>query len=236
MVRAVADRDPPRRVVFLPARAQPGTVHHIPRYLGPFAVGEHPVLGGGAHRAVPDRLGIPPLAERVVREPQKPGQAAEVPAAAGAQRGLKVTGRAVAGDDMRIGMFFPPSWAVQVADQPGHVLAARADLPDHRSPAPGHHSRPAERHPPGSGTTRNAIRAGADRRGTWPAHPGPADGGADRGPAAGPRGPDARMARRNLVRRSSPATSSRAARRTLSSAYRERSPDHCPVAFSFATA
>ena len=48
--------------------------------------------------------------------------------------------------------------------------------------------------------------------------------------------PDARMARRNLVRRSSPAASSRAARRTLSSAYRERSPDHCPVAFSFATA
>ena len=55
-------------------------------------------------------------------------------------------------------------------------------------------------------------------------------------PAARRRGPGARMARRNLVRRSSPAASSRAARRTLSSAYRGRSPDHCPVAFSFATA
>ena len=138
--------------------------------------------------------------------------------------------------DVRIGMFFPPSGAVQVADQPGRVLAARADLPDHRSLAPGHRSRSAECHRLGSGTTRNAIRAGADRRGTWSAHSGPADGGAEHGPVAGPRGPGARMARRNLVRRSSPAASSRAARRMLSSAYRGRSPDHCPVAFSRATA
>ena len=88
VVRAVPDRDPPHRVVFLPARAQPGTVHHIRRDAGPFAVGEQAVLGGGAHRAVPDRLGVPPLAEHVVREPEQPGQSAEVPAAVGAQRGV----------------------------------------------------------------------------------------------------------------------------------------------------
>jgi hypothetical protein len=44
------------------------------------------------------------------------------------------------------------------------------------------------------------------------------------------------MTRRTLVRRSSPACSSRAARRSLSSAYGRRSPERCPVAFSFLTA
>ncbi len=84
VVRAVPDRDPPHRVVFLPAWAQPGAVHHLTRDARPFGVRQQAVLGGGAHRAVPDRLGVPPCAERVVREPQQPGQSAEVPAAIGA--------------------------------------------------------------------------------------------------------------------------------------------------------
>ena len=181
VVGAVADRDPAHRVVFFPARAQPGAVHHILRYLRPFGVGEHPVFGGGAHRAVPDRLGVPPLAEHVVRELEQPGQTAEVPPPGRAQRGFQVSGVPVAGDDMRVGVFFPASGAVQVADQPGHVLAARAHLPDHRSPVP------APVHP-GGGTpsaaswahgerhrfrsrmrrnvARNAIRAVAGRGGT----------------------------------------------------------------------
>ena len=150
---------------------------------GPLPVRQQAVLGGGAHRAVPDRLGVPPLAERVVREPQQPGQSAEVPAAIGAQRGFQVSGRAVAGDDVRVGVFLPASGAVQVADQPGHVLAARADFPDHRSPAPGHRSRPAERHPLGSGPRGTPSALGADRRGT------PSGSSVDH-----------RMAARNMVR------------------------------------
>jgi hypothetical protein len=136
VVGSVADRDPAHRVVFVPARAQPGAMHHILGYLRPFRVGQHPVLGGGAHRAMPDRLGVPPLAERVMREPQQADKAAEVPAAAGAQRGFQVRRRAVACDDVRVGVFFPASGAVQVPDQPGHVLAARAHLPDHRLTVP----------------------------------------------------------------------------------------------------
>jgi hypothetical protein len=41
---------------------------------------------------MPDRLGVPPLAEHVVREPQQPHQAAEVPAPVRAQRGFQVFG------------------------------------------------------------------------------------------------------------------------------------------------
>ena len=182
VVRPVPDGDPPHRVVFLPARAQPGAVHHIPRDVGPFAVREQAVFGGGAHRAVPDRLGVSPLTEHVMRQPQQPGQAAEVPAPAGAQRGFEVFRGAVAGDDVRIGVLLPASGTIQVADQPGHILAARAYLPDHRSPVPGHlqpgrwnaiRSVPdhAERHPFRSrmrGTRRGMPsarwRARADRR------------------------------------------------------------------------
>jgi hypothetical protein len=174
-----------------------------------------------------------------MRKPQQAGQAAEIPAAAGAKRGLQVLRRAVARHDVRVGMFFPASGTVQVADQPGHVLAALADLPDHRSPIRRREKRPeksgagtspppgrrdaipafprhGERHRSHSGrsgprgeATRNAIRAGT---GVPSDHPGTAERSADRGP----RGPGLRMARRNLFRRSSPAASSRAARRSLS--------------------
>src|ERR1035441_899474 len=86
---------------------------------------------------------------------------------------------------------------------------------------------------------RNAVRAVAGRCGTPGGRAGPAEGPAESGPSVRPRGRDgpvARMVRRNRFRRSSPAASSRAARRMLSWAYRGRSPEGCPVAFSFATA
>jgi hypothetical protein len=184
VVRPMPDRDPPHRVVFFPAWAQTGTVHHVLGYLCPFAVGKQAVLGGGAHRAVPDRLGILPLAEHVVREAEQAGQAAEVPAAAGAQRGFQVGRGTVAGDDVRVGVFLPSSGAVQVADQPGYVLAARADLPDHQLTYP--RSRPglAECHPLRSGPhgtpsvpvphVRNAVRTCAGWCGTPWCHSGSA--------------------------------------------------------------
>ncbi len=116
LVGAAADRDPAHRVVFFPARAQPGAVHHVLGYLRPFAVGEQAVFGGGAHRAVPDRLGVPALAEHIVRKAEQADQAAEVPAPAGAQRGLQILPRAVARDDMRIGRFLPASGTKQITD------------------------------------------------------------------------------------------------------------------------
>ena len=176
---------PPHRVVFLPARAQPGAVHHILGYLRPFRVGEQAVLGGGTHRGVPDRLGVPPLAERIVGQAEQADQAAGVPAAVGAQRRFQVLGRPVACDDVRVGVFFAAAGAVQVADQPGQVLAARADLPDHRSP---NRQRGKRRRRGGAGPSRHRQRAAILR--------GPGHGERHRSPfrRSGPRGEATRNA------------------------------------------
>ena len=135
-----------------------------------------------------------------MRELEQPGQAAEVPPPADAQRGLQVSGRPVADDDMRIGVFLPASRAVQVADQPGHVLAARADFPDHRSPVTGHRpgrggistlskTGPAERHPRRSRTGGTASAAFGPR-GTPSGHPRSAERRPESVPAVRRRGPE----------------------------------------------
>ena len=64
VVRGVPDRDPADRVVVLAVRGEAGAVHDVAGELGPFVVGEHPVAGGGADRAVPDRFGEAAVAER----------------------------------------------------------------------------------------------------------------------------------------------------------------------------
>ena len=48
VVRAVPDRDPPHRVVFLPARAQPGAVHHIRGRCRPIRASESSRSSGAA--------------------------------------------------------------------------------------------------------------------------------------------------------------------------------------------
>ena len=225
----MADRDPPHRVVFVPARAQPGAVHHI--------------LGYSAHsgRTAGDPRGRrassnatpawrTPLAERIGGSRSRPTKRrkSRLPFArsggsrsGGGRSPAMICGRCV----------FPASGTVQVADQPGHVLAARADLS--RSPLnrPGHRtgrrnairaSRPRGTSPVHSGgpgpcgkPARNAIRAGA---GSHPVIPGPRGDRRIAVPVAQLRGWPG-----DLFRRSSPAASSRAARRSLF-----RCHDHAP--------
>jgi hypothetical protein len=149
------------------------------------------------------------------------------------------------------GRCVPPGVQVRTDSGSARPRPDRADRPSRsRLPVPGHPTASAERYRPCSrprgtpsvpipdarNTARKSIRDVVGRRGTLFTHPGPADGPADSSPAGQRRGPGARMVWRNRFRRSSPAASSRAARRTDSSAYAGRSPDDCPVAFSFATA
>src|ERR1019366_7962883 len=66
VVIGVPDRDPAHRLVFLPARAQAGAVHHVRRGVGPLTVGEHLVSWRGPHRAQAHRPFVATVAERVV--------------------------------------------------------------------------------------------------------------------------------------------------------------------------
>ena len=241
VVRAVPDRDPPHRVVFLPARAQPGAVHHIARRCRPTRASESSRSSGAARiEQCQTGLAYPHLPSASCGSRSSPARRRKSRLPSARSGGSRSDGRPVAGDDVRVGVFLPASGAVQVADQPGHVLAARADLPDHRSPGP---RLAAERHPVPRNAirsafraTRNAIRAvaaGAERRPVildrrkaarilvrpaggvarvrgWPG--GIWSAGLPRPLPAGPRGAP-----------TLPRT-------------RGRSPDHCPVAFSFATA
>ena len=131
MVGGVADRDPADRVVVLPVGGQAGAVHDVAGELGPFVVGQHPVAGGGADRAVPDRPVEAAVAERVLGLLEQAGEVAEVAAAVVAERGFQFGGVAPAGDQVRVGVLLVAARAEQVVEQAGDAAAARADLADH---------------------------------------------------------------------------------------------------------
>jgi hypothetical protein len=156
-------------------------VHHVPGDLGPLLVGQDPVFRRGADRAVPHRPGAGVAAQRVMGVPEPTGEAAEVPAAVRPQSGFEVSGVTVSDDDVGVGVLLGPAGAVEVADQPGEVVPARADLPDHLSG-------PLSVSGPGTG---DAIGAGPGRRTAGPVagRPGTGPGGARTrsGSAAPPR-------------------------------------------------
>ena len=78
VILAVPDGDPADGLVLLPVGGQAGAVHHVVCDDGPFVVGQHPVVGSGAHRAVPYRPGAGPRAECGLRLQEQPGQLGEV--------------------------------------------------------------------------------------------------------------------------------------------------------------
>ena len=132
VIIAVPDCDPADGLVFLTVGRQPGTMHDLVRDGRPFVVGQHPVTGSGAHRAVPDRPRVAPLAQSGLRLLQQPGQRGEVPPSVRPQRRFKAGGMTPPRDDMGIGMFLPAAGTEQVIQQRFDVLPARgADLPDH---------------------------------------------------------------------------------------------------------
>ena len=132
VIIAVPDGDPADGLVFLTAGGQPGAVHHLVRDGRPFVIGQHPVAGSGAHRAVPDRPRVAPLAESGLRLLQQPGQLGEVPLAVRPQRRFETGRMTPARDDMGIGVFLVAAGTEQVIQQRLDVLPARgADLPDH---------------------------------------------------------------------------------------------------------
>ena len=131
VVGGVPDRDPADRVVVLAVRGEAGAVHDVAGELGPFVVGEHPVAGGGADRAVPDRFGEAAVAERFLGLLEQAGEVAEVAVAVVAERGFEFGGMAPAGDEVRVGVLLVAARAEEVVDQAGDAAAARADLADH---------------------------------------------------------------------------------------------------------
>ena len=106
-------------------------MHEVAGELGPFVVGEHPVAGGGADRAVPDRFGEAAVAERFLGLLEEAGEVAEVAVAVVAERGFELGGVAPASDDVRVGVLLVAARAEEVVDQAGDAAAARADLADH---------------------------------------------------------------------------------------------------------
>ena len=137
VVLTMTDSDPADGLVFLTVRRQPGAVHDIVRDGGPFVVGQHPVFWCRAHRAVPHRPCVRPLAKRGLRLQQQANQLGKVTFAVGPQRGFQVSGVTPPGDDVGIGMFFLAAGAKEVIEQRLDVFPARgADLPGHRSPSP----------------------------------------------------------------------------------------------------
>ena len=131
VVRGVPDRDPADRVVVLAVGGEAGAVHDVAGELGPFVVGQHPVAGGGADRAVPDRFGDAAVAERFLGLLEQAGEVAEVAVAVVAERGFEFGGVAPAGDEVRVGVLLVAARAEEVVDQAGDAAAARADLADH---------------------------------------------------------------------------------------------------------
>src|SRR6266480_4841275 len=63
VVGGMPDRHPPHPQI-ITAGGEPGAVHHPGRDLGPFRIRQHPVLGRGADRAVPDRHVVSAPAQR----------------------------------------------------------------------------------------------------------------------------------------------------------------------------
>jgi hypothetical protein len=102
VVRAVPDRDPPDRLIVLPVRGQAGPVHHVPGDLRPLRIGQHPVPGRGADRAVPHRFRGPVTAQRVMRPAQQAGKPPEIPAPARPPSRFQLVWVAVGGDDVRV--------------------------------------------------------------------------------------------------------------------------------------
>ena len=177
VVVAVPDGDPADGLVFLPVGGQPGAVHDLVRDGGPFVVGQHPVVGSGAHRAVPDRPRVAPLAERGLRLHQQPGQLGEVPLAVRPQRRFEAGWVTPARDDMGIGVFLVAAGTEQVVQQRFDVLPARgADLPDHPvtvaatanlTPGPCARRRLPRRCGRRGGCSRRRSRAGPRRAARW---------------------------------------------------------------------
>ena len=131
VVGGVADGDPADRVVVLAVGGEAGAVHDVAGDLGPFVVRQHPVAGGGADRAVPDRFGDAAVAERFLGLLEQAGEVAEVAVAVVAERGFEFGGVAPAGDEVRVGVLLVAARAEEVVDQAGDAAAARADLADH---------------------------------------------------------------------------------------------------------
>jgi hypothetical protein len=125
VIIAVPDGDPADGLVFLTAGGQPGAMHDLVRDGRPFVIGQHPVAGSGAHRAVPDRPRVAPLAESGLRLLQQPGQRGEVPPSVRPQRRFEAGGMTPARDDVRIGVFLRAAGAEQVVQQRFDVLPAR---------------------------------------------------------------------------------------------------------------
>jgi hypothetical protein len=84
--------DPADGLVVLAVGRQPGAVHDLVRDGRPFVIGQHPVFGSGAHRAVPGRLRVAPLAESGLRLLQQPCQPGEIPLASGRSGGSRLAG------------------------------------------------------------------------------------------------------------------------------------------------
>jgi hypothetical protein len=114
VIVAVAYRDPADGLVFLTVGRQPGAVHDLVRDGRPFVIGQHPVAGSGAHRAVPHRPRVAPLAQSGLRLLQQPGQLGEVPLAVRPQRRFEAGGMPPAGDDMGVGVFLVAAGTEQV--------------------------------------------------------------------------------------------------------------------------
>jgi hypothetical protein len=134
VIGSVADGDPAAPVVLLPAGRQASAVHDVPGDLRPLVIGQHPVFGGGADGAVPDRAIEAARPEHGVRLLEQAAQAAEVAAAVRAQRRLQLGRVPPPGDQMRIGVLLAPPRPEQIPDQPADPRPARiADLGDHRS-------------------------------------------------------------------------------------------------------
>jgi hypothetical protein len=79
-------------------------VHDVPGDLRPLIIGQHPVLRGGADRAVPDGTAEAARPECSVRLLEQADEPAEIAAAAGAQRRLQLGRVPPPGDKVRIGV------------------------------------------------------------------------------------------------------------------------------------
>ena len=175
VIIAVPYCDPADGLVFLTVGSQPGAVHDLVRDGRPFVIGQHPVVGSGAHRAVPDRPRVAPLAESGLRLLQQPGQRGEVPLSVRPQRRFEAGRMPPARDDMGIGVFLVAAGTEQVIQQRFDVLPARvADLPDHPvtaaaslAPGPCAQRRQPRRCDQRGGCSRRRSRAGPRQAARW---------------------------------------------------------------------
>ena len=152
---------------------EPGVVHDPRRDLRPLRIRQDPVLGGGAYRAVPDRLVVAGTGEGCQRLGQQPVQAAQVRCPAGTAFRLQFRRIGEPGDQMRIGMLVCFSGPVQVVQQPLGI-GAPEHFPDH----PAHSHSVTERsgaiaplpRPIGGSPARKTGPPGADHHHAAPSH------------------------------------------------------------------